>query len=266
MDKVLRKTLLYRSKVEYADFCINHVVGCSHGCTYPCYAMLMAKRFGKIKGYADWIRPKLVSNALELLDQEIPKYKDQINFVHLCFTTDPFMYGYDEVGDLTLKIIEKLNKNQIRTSVLTKGVYPKDLTDKEKYGSHNIYGITLVSLSPSFKIMFEPFSAPFSERIKSLRYLHDAGLETWVSMEPYPTPNFVEQNLLSILEKISFVDRIVFGKLNYNVRTELNDNASFYEECAETVTHFCEKNKINYHIKYGTLRQYDKKTECVLAK
>ena len=46
---ISRSSLLYKSKVEYADFCINHVEGCSHGCTFPCYAFMMAKRFGKIK-------------------------------------------------------------------------------------------------------------------------------------------------------------------------------------------------------------------------
>ena len=105
---ISRSSLLYKSKVEYADYCINHVEGCSHGCKFPCYAFMMAKRFGKVKSYAEWIKPKIVKNALELLDKEIPKYKSHIKFVHLCFTTDPFMYQQEEVADMTLKIIEKL--------------------------------------------------------------------------------------------------------------------------------------------------------------
>ena len=38
MQTIERKTLLYHSGVEYSDFCLNHVEGCSHGCKYPCYA------------------------------------------------------------------------------------------------------------------------------------------------------------------------------------------------------------------------------------
>jgi DNA repair photolyase len=228
--------------------------------------MLMAKRFGKVKGYDDWIKPRLVSNALELLDQEIPKYKDQINFVHLSFTTDPFMYGYKEVGDLTLKIIKKLNQNGIRASVLTKGVYPRDLVNKEEYGSKNAYGVTLVSLNPDFKKRFEPYSAPFRKRIESLKHLHDAGLETWVSIEPYPTPNLIEQDLTKILERVSFVDRIVFGKLNYNTRSSMfRENDEFYEDCAERVISFCKKNDIAYHIKFGTQKEYNQATETLLG-
>jgi DNA repair photolyase len=156
--------------------------------------------------------------------------------------------------------------------VLTKGVYPEDLADKKRYGAIHEYGITLVSLNDDFKSSFEPFSSPYDERIASLKRLHDAGLKTWVSMEPYPTPNLVEQDLNKLLDKISFVDKIVFGKLNYNVQTSLfksnlfKNNAAFYEECAQIVTEFCEKRGIEYHIKFGTQKKDNKKTVNIFNK
>jgi len=253
LPKIHRKTLLYKSGVEYADYSLNHIEGCSHGCKYPCYAMMMKQRCGIIKGYQDWIKPKIVANALELLDKEIPKYKHKIKFVHLCFSTDPFMYGQYEVVNLTLKIIARLNKDNIRCTVLTKGMYPKNLLDKEKYGANNEYGITLVSLNREFKSKFEPFSAPFLKRIESLKMLRAAGLKTWISMEPYPTPNLAEQNLDDLLTKVSFVDKIIFGKLNYNTRSsQFNGNEKFYDDCAERVISFCQRRGIECHIKFGT--------------
>lgn len=165
-----RKSLLYKSGVEYADYCINHVEGCSHGCRFPCYAMMMKKRCGVINSYNDWIKPKIVANALELLDKEIPKLKDRIKVVHLCFTTDPFMYKQKEISDLTLKIIKRLNDDNIKCTVLTKGIYPKELVEVEKYGRNNEYAITLVSLDEGFKKKFEPGAAPYEARIKSLKY------------------------------------------------------------------------------------------------
>ncbi|MBU1005434.1 MAG: radical SAM protein [Nanoarchaeota archaeon] len=268
MLKIKRKSLLYKSGVEYADFCLNHVEGCSHGCEFPCYAKQMAKRFGKVKKDSDWLNPKLVTNALELLDKEIPKYKDQIKFVHLCFMTDPFMYKYPEVSDMTLKIIEKLNKNKIKCTILTKGIHPKTLIDKEKYSIENEYGITLVSLNNKFKKEYEPHSAHYLARIRSLKFLHDNGLKTWVSIEPYPTPNLdTNQNLQELLSKIGFVDKIIFGKLNYNVvSSKFKENGSFYEECANQVIEFCEKNNIDYHIKFGTQKKYNGKTQDVFKK
>lgn len=46
---IKRKSLMYKTDVEYGDYSLNHVLGCSHGCMYPCYAMMMAKRFGRVK-------------------------------------------------------------------------------------------------------------------------------------------------------------------------------------------------------------------------
>jgi DNA repair photolyase len=262
LKKIQRKSLLYKSGVEYADYCVNHAEGCSHGCRFPCYAMNMKKRCGVIKDYDDWIKPKIVENALELLDEEIPRLKDKIKFVHLCFTTDPFMYGQNEIGELTLKIIKRFNQDNIKCTVLTKGIYPKDLVDSDIYGKNNEYAITLVSLDDNFKKRFEPGAAPYNERIKSLKYLHDNGLKTWVSMEPYPTPNLVKQDLTTILKEIKFVDKIIFGKLNYNVKvSDFGSNKNFYEEQAGIVINFCMKNNIDYHIKYGTKKVDDKKTE-----
>lgn len=267
MKEIRRKSLLYKSGVEYADFCINHVEGCAHGCRFPCYAMMMKLRCGVIKTKEEWLQPKIVANALELLDKEIPKYKHKIDFVHLCFSTDPFMYKYPEVADLTLKIIKRLNKDDIRCVVLTKGIYPKTLMDTKKFGDRNEYGITLVSLDNKFKKRFEPFSAPYKDRIKSLKYLHDKGLKTWVSMEPYPTLNLISQDLDVILKEVSFVDKIIFGKLNYNVESsQFGYNGNFYQRRADEVADFCKSRGIECHIKHGTQQKDNKKTEKIFKK
>ena len=36
-----RKTMLYKTGVEYGDYTMNHIQGCAHGCKYPCYAFMM---------------------------------------------------------------------------------------------------------------------------------------------------------------------------------------------------------------------------------
>lgn len=253
MKSVIRKTLLYKTGVEYGDYTINHVQGCAHGCKFPCYAMMMAKRFGKAKTYEEWCEPKIVINALELLDKEIPKFKDKIESVHLCFSTDPFMYGYKEISQMSIAIIKKLNNAGIKCTVLTKSILPIDLAT---LSPENEYGITLVSLNEEFRNDMEPNTAPYQERIDSLRALHDAGCKTWVSMEPYPTPNFIEQDLNEILETISFCDKIIFGRLNYNKKVaEYIDAKTFFNNSAREVINFCEKCNKEYHIKEGTIRE-----------
>ncbi|GBE16624.1 hypothetical protein BMS3Abin15_00446 [bacterium BMS3Abin15] len=256
LKKIKRKTLLYRSGVEYADFCLNHAEGCSHGCRYPCYAMMMKKRCGIVKDYKEWIKPKIVGNALELLDKEIPKLKDKIGRVFMCFSTDPFMYNQKEIIDLSLKIIKRLNEEGIKVVTVSKGVYPEKLSDTNMYRSDNEYGSTVVSMSESFRKKYEPGASPIKSRIKYLKQLHDKGAKTWVSMEPYPTPNVIKQDIEEILKEISFVDEIVFGKWNYNkIIGSYDQYKSFYNYNALRVMEFCKKNKIKFHIKDGTLNE-----------
>ena len=247
---IKRKTMLYQTGVEYGDYTMNHVLGCSHGCKYPCYAFLQKKRFGQIKTYEDWCRPLLVANTLELLDREIPRLKDRIKSVQLCFTTDPFMYGYPEIEKMSLAAIRRLNADNIKCCVLTKGILPTELKDLYK---ENEYGITLISIDEDFRKKTEPGTVAYSDRIAALKALHDSGCKTWVSIEPYPTPNIIDQRLDKILESIGFTDRIIFGRLNYNsVVSAYKGNKHFYNECAEEVISFCEERNINYHIKEKT--------------
>lgn len=251
MKTITRKTMLYKTGVEYGDYTINHIQGCAHGCKYPCYAMSMAKRFGKAKTYEEWCEPKLVENALEILDFEIPKFKDKIKSVHLCFTSDPFMFGYDEISEMSISIIQKLNTAGIKCTVLTKGLLPQKLAE---LSPENEYGITLVSLDEKFRQEMEPHSAPFQERVQALSNLHNYGCKTWVSIEPYPTPNFIIQDLITILEAVSFCDKIIFGRLNYNKKvSEYKEHKKFYNDCAQAVIDYCKAHRINYHIKKGTI-------------
>ena len=252
MKTIERKSMLYKTKVEYGDYTMNHVQGCAHGCNYPCYAMLMARRFGKVTSYDEWCEPVLVSNTLELLDKEIPRLKDKIDHVQLCFTTDSFMYGYDDVCDMSLKAIRRLNEDGISCVVLSKGILPPNLAG-EGFMRSNVYGITLVSLDESYREEFEPGAAPYKERIDALRALHDAGCRTWVSMEPFPTPNVCDQDIGPILEAVSFADRIIFGRTNYNKVVSSYPNCKeWYNERVLDVVRFCRERGIDFFIKHGT--------------
>ena len=250
---MIRQSLIYKTGVEYGDYTLNHVQGCSHGCTYPCYAFMMAKRFGKVKNYAEWMQPKVVENTMELLEKELPRFKNKIKLLHLCFTTDPFMYQHDEIAQLSLKVLQRANAEGVRCSVLTKGLLPYALTELPL---DNEYGITVVSLNDDFVNQYEPGAAPITDRIASLQALADVGKKTWVSIEPYPTPNMIEQDLHEILEAVSFADKIIFGRLHYNkVVSAYPEHKQFYNERAKEVVEFCEQHGIAYHIKKGTITE-----------
>lgn len=253
IDKIYRKTLLYKTGVEYGDYTINHVLGCSHGCLYPCYAYMMKKRFGQVVSYEDWYTPKIVVNALEILKKEVPRLKSKIKTVQLSFTTDPFMNGYPEIEKLSLQIIDYLNENGISCTILTKGKLPKALAEKSK---SNWYGITVITLDETFRENAEPGAVSIKDRISSLKMLRDAGYKTWISLEPYPTPNLIDQNIEELLEEVAFVDKIVFGRTNYNpVVSHYKGVKEFYNEQAQKVIEFCESRHIEYYIKNKTITE-----------
>ena len=420
---IKRKSMLYKTRVDYDvdsdgkpinDYAMNHVLGCVHGCKYPCYAMESALRFKTVESYKDWCEPKLVDNTLELLERELSSrlkhevdgsgpyaihkwiatleirglsdkhretfkriaalhmpagfvvdlenplscengvlrvrawfesyeesgyckhsnarrylalqvkriksltkrictvnalgYKEPVNRVHLCFTTDPFPYfdndivqemafsgfGEDvpaqcEIQDMTMAAAELINENGIPVTVLTKGVLPQPVFDLdgplclERPGysktwdmlhPDNYYGISLVSLSEGFREKWEPYTAPYQKRIASLHGLHESGFKTWVSMEPFPAitargcarlygetetadldaPDRSMSMLIACLEAVSFVDRIVFGRWNYNTNmpTDVADVDGWYREASRVVKQFCEERGIERIIKKGT--------------
>lgn len=252
-NKITRKSMLYKTGVEYGDYTVNYVQGCSHGCIYPCYAFAMAKRFGKVKTYQEWIKPKIVSNTIELLNIELPKLKNKIKNVQMCFTTDPFMYGYDDVCNLSLEVVKLINSFNIPCHILTKGLLPYELKNTSK---NNFFGITLISLDEEFRKKYEPGSSNYKDRIEHLKKLHQAGFNTWVSIEPYPTPNIINQNLIEILDSISFVDKIIFGRLHYNkLVSEFKDYKLFYNQCVEIVQKYCKKHSIECYIKEKTITE-----------
>lgn len=251
MNKVVRKSMLYKTGVEYGDYTINPFIGCSHGCLYPCYAYVMSHRFGKSKDIKDWQDYKIYDNALEILNKELIKMHNKIKSVQLCFSTDPFMYNQIKVSEMSIEIIKLINSYNIPCYILTKGTLPKKLINLSKI---NYYGITYVSYIDEFQKKYEPYAASLEERLSSLKYLHDNGCNTWVSIEPYPTPNIVQQDIKVLLNNVKFVDKIIFGRLHYNkLVSQYKDFQNFYNSLAEIVISFCDENKIEYHIKNKTI-------------
>lgn len=223
--------------------------------------MMLARRVGRVSNYEEWVIPRVVDNALELLDRELSRLDGQIESVHLSFTTDPFMYDRElgapnaSVRDMTLGIIDRLNVAGIPVTTLTKGVYPDELCALASLHPVNSYGISLVSLSDLFREEWEPGAAPAGARIAALETLSHRGHHTWVSIEPYPTPNIDEtaDEIESLLERISFVDSIVFGKWNYNaLATSYDREHGFYADAAARVRAWCEQRGKALHVKKST--------------
>jgi DNA repair photolyase len=255
-----QQQLLGESKVEYATWAVNHVRGCNHGCLY-CYGMKGERQHGKIETYDDWCRATLARDAVEQVRGELSRKRLPVDRVHLCFMGDPFVWDaeigrpIDEVAAVTLDLMKVINGTGVPVTVLTKGLYP-DL-DLSALHPDNQYGITAVSLNEAFRHEWEPGAPPVAQRIAHLKMLSDAGARTWVSVEPYPTPNLdpSAENVGPLLEALAFVDKVIFGRLNYvpEVTEYLGTvDRAFYDRVAHDVTAWCAAKAKPLHIKKGT--------------
>jgi DNA repair photolyase len=243
MEYITRKSLLYKSGLGF--WCINHVQGCHHGCRYPCYAYMMALSHGRITDYSDWCQPRIVANAVELLIKDLGRIRVKPDEINLCLTTDPFMNGFPEISELSLHLIAIINSHGIPCSILTKGRLPVDLANRSLFTKDNQYGISLVSTNEDFRKLWEPGAAPYSERISALKALHEKSCQTYIHIEPYPTPNILNQNLEDLLKAVRFADRIFFSGWNYNkIVKQFPDAREFYHSQANLVSHFCREHGI----------------------
>ena len=243
LERVDRKSLIYEMGGSGA-YAATHVVGCSHGCRFPCYAFLMMRRFGKVATYEEWCRPRLVGNALKLAQRELPRLRGTAHSISLSFATDAFMYNQPEVTELTLRLTRLINSYDIPVHILTKGVITAEALE---LSSANQFGITLVSVDEAFRQRFEPGAAPYAERVASLRRAHERGFTCFVNMEPYPTPNIWKQDIQHILDTVDFTDDIRLGQLNYNDAVqEYPDWRGFYERTGSAVAAWCEAHSIAY--------------------
>lgn len=215
-------------------YAVNHARGCSHGCMYPCYARLILK-----STYEDWIVPQVFSDAPVIVERELKRHYD-VEDVELCFSTDPYMHQNPEMQDISNKLIDLITRYGAGVTILTKG----DLMNAITRPGVN-YGISLISLSEDFRRKWEPGALSYGERIAGLKERHDAGLPTWVSIEPYPVADRAENSVLELIETLEWVDKAVFGRWNY---AGIIDD-EYYKAVSEDFIWACKRYGIEYMVK-----------------
>lgn len=202
-------TIIYAPKGqagEYAPLAANPYRGCGHGCAY-CYVPLVTKQ----------PRAEFDAGAVERplfhkrLIQDAQKYQDAgiTEQVMLSFTTDPY-----HPGDTTLTryVLETLRHYGLAFCTLTKGgcraVRDADLFRPKR----DAFACTMTSLDDRFSEKWERHAATPDGRMAALRFFHERGIFTWVSLEPTLD---VEASLAIVRETHSFVDLYKVGRANY---------------------------------------------------
>lgn len=233
----------------------NTAKSCSHMCSY-CYCPTVLK-MTKEQFHR---KVELKNKVLEKVDKDMDRIKIRDDFdprfLYMSFVGDPFVNGRADIQDMTTLVMERARHEKYTICTLTKGEY---LTEKIHYTEiiPDWYGISCISISEEFRRQYEPGSVKFSKRLVCANKMNEKGAKTWASMEPYPTPNIHKQDINAVLialRDIAQVDKIIFGRWNYDTRTKGQEAELFYVETAEEVVSFCHDNKISVKVKDDILK------------
>jgi DNA repair photolyase len=137
--------------------------------------------------------------------------------VMLSFTTDPY-HPFDTTT--TTKTLETLVDHGLSFCTLTKGG-SRALRDIQLFRSdRDAFASTLTSVDDEFSRKWERGAALASDRISTLKKFYDAGIFTWVSLEPTIDCN---SSLEIVRQTHEFVDLYKVGRVNYMEITKTTD-------------------------------------------
>jgi len=209
---------------EYAPLATNPYRGCGHKCAY-CYVPAVLRMSRPQFDAAASPRPNFLAN----LKKDALKYQalGSTSQVMLSFTTDPFN-PLDT--SLTRPTIETLVDHGLAFCTLTKGG-SRALPYLELFRpDRDAFASTLTSLDDTFSLKWERAAALPQDRIDTLKTFHEAGIFTWVSLEPTLS---TEASLQIIKETHEFVDLFKIGRANYLPMTNTTDWKSYTEAMME---------------------------------
>lgn len=199
---------------EYAPLAANPYRGCGHGCAY-CYVPLVTKQPRPEFDAGAVLRPKFMAGLM----RDAARYKEAgiTEQVMLSFTSDPYHLGDTEPTRATLEILIEAG---LGICTLTKGG-ARAIRDIDLFRpNRDSFASTLTSLDDSFSKKWERNAALPNDRIKALQTFHEAGIFTWVSLEPTLD---VESSLAIVRATHAFVDLYKVGRVNYLPMTKTTD-------------------------------------------
>lgn len=182
MSTVIReiqaKSILSKSGIPGADYCINAYVGCTHACIY-CYATFMKKYTGHAEPWGKFVDIKM--NAPALLRKQLRKASR--GSVMLSSVTDAYQ-PLEAKFRLTRQCLEILADARFPVDILTKSpLVLRDLDVIRRFEDIDV-GVTVTTDDERMRRVFEPHAPAISARIETLRKLKDQGIRTYVFIGP----------------------------------------------------------------------------------
>jgi DNA repair photolyase len=219
---------------EYAPLATNPFRGCGHGCAY-CYVPRVTKQDRRDFNAGAVVRKEYMAKV----QRDCRRYQaagitDQ---VMLSFTTDPYPLGVDsgardELSLVTRNTLLLMREHGVGFCTLTKAgtaaLVNIDLFRPET----DAFACSLTSLDDRFSKKWEPRAAGPNDRIEALRQFHEAGIFTWVSLEP-TLDTYTSKQI--VRETCDVVDLYKVGRANYLPITKTTDWQRYTQEMLDVL-------------------------------
>jgi len=203
------KSILTKSGIPGADYCINPYVGCAHGCRY-CYATFMKRYTGHTEAWGSFVDVKI--NAPEVLQKQLKRAIR--GKVIISSVTDAYQQ-IEAKYKLTRQCLEVLLQHQFPIDILTKSPLVLRDMDLIKEFKDIEVGITITTDDDAIRKVFEPHAPSIMARICTLKTLHDHGIKTYAFIGPV-----LPMNPDALSEKISpHLDSVIIDRMNYPSKT-----------------------------------------------
>lgn len=232
---------------EYSELACNLYMGCTHGCRY-CFAPACMRTTGD-KWHSEAVpREKVIEN----LKKDAVNLSGDKRRILFSFLSDPYQ-PLERKERLTRRALWIVHKYGLKSQILTKGcaeLIEEDMALMKKADTH--LGITLSFLDDHMRQEWEPNASSVNDRLDVLKKAHEAGIFTWVSLEPVIDPG---QALAVIKTAHKYVRFWKVGKLNHMKEYENKVN---WVEFLLNVESIFEKYNAQYYIK-NDLRTFRKR-------
>jgi DNA repair photolyase len=191
------------------NFQIDPYIGCEHHCYY-CYALNQAE--------TDWSQEILVHQDItgQLL-HELSALAPQP--IYFGWYSDPYQYA-EAAHKQTRQALETLTAKGFSVCILTKsGLVTRDIDLLERMPGSSV-GFSIAFHDDDIRVLFEAKAPPNNQKIRGLKALKEAGIETYVLICPVMP---LITNLEACIKMVApYADTLWFYRLSIGSEQERN--------------------------------------------
>ena len=182
--------------MESYDYSLNPYSGCSFGCTY-CYAAFFSRDKDKMDNWGYWVEVK--ENALTMLKKKRRKpLVDKI--IYMSSVTDPYQ-PIERKIEITRQLLQEFAEyHNIRLVIQTRSpLATRDIDLFKRIGRVQV-NMTVTTDDETVRKVFEPYCPSNKVRLKAIKKIHDAGIQSCITMTPLLPIQDPEQFALDLKE------------------------------------------------------------------